>query len=103
MRRGHARLLPEPEPLQQPRHETDVALVNEGPLDEDDELGVLEECVEGDAVAGVGVEAGVVDEVHRARPHHEVQNGRDGREERGQEDVHGRWPRETVEGFHGWL
>uniref|UniRef100_A0A453RAC1 Uncharacterized protein n=1 Tax=Aegilops tauschii subsp. strangulata TaxID=200361 RepID=A0A453RAC1_AEGTS len=89
VRGGQARLLPEPGPLQQPRHEPDAALVNGGPLDERHQLGVLEERAEGDAVAGLGAEAGVVDQVHGARPHHEVQDARGGRDERGQEDVHG--------------
>ncbi|BAS97121.1 Os06g0260250, partial [Oryza sativa Japonica Group] len=88
VRRRQARLLPEPRPLEQPRHEPHAALVDGRALHVRHQLGVLEERGERDAAVGLGAEARVVDEVHGARPQHEVQRRGRRRHERCQEDVH---------------
>uniref|UniRef100_A0A0A9D0U4 Uncharacterized protein n=1 Tax=Arundo donax TaxID=35708 RepID=A0A0A9D0U4_ARUDO len=82
LRVGQAGLLPEPRALQQARHEPDAALVEARPY-----AGVLQERRERDAAVGVGAEARVVHQVHRARPEHHVQHRRRGWQERGQEHV----------------
>jgi hypothetical protein len=50
---------------------------------------VLQEGGEGDAAVGRRAEAGVVHQVHRPWPQHEVHRGSRGRDERGEEQVRG--------------